>query len=94
MSSPLGGDKRRGKNIMNLRELKQDKFLKALRKNGGFIIHAAKAACIHRTTHQYWLKTDATYKQRFEEAYADAIEAPLDDVESVLLEKAKLWLFR
>jgi hypothetical protein len=77
------------KHKLSLRQRKQEKFLKALKRNGGFVMPAARAAKIHRNTHTYWLRTDEAYRENFLEIIADSVERHLDDIEAVLLKNAK-----
>ena len=77
------GQRRRHSPFASIRHPKKRAFLAAYAEQGT-VSHAARAAGIHRDSHQYWLRTDAAYVAAFEVARELAAER----LEALAIERA------
>jgi len=61
-------------------EFSQSNFLAAYARAGGNITAACRVAGISRTSHYKWLEQDASYRERFEVAHAEACDAVEEEI--------------
>jgi hypothetical protein len=61
-------------------QLAQTRFLAAYVRTGANVAAACRMAGISRPCHYNWLKLDASYKERFEAAHADACDAVEEEI--------------